>query len=261
MQQHRLILLLLVLVSISSNAADYLNWQSTNYIQQAFNEIALKNEYRETDQRVLKWTQPIRYRFEYHHMPKNPIVENVFIAHLEHLQSITNHPIINVSNQPRQKANLTIHFTRDEQYGSVIRKVTTTNVKDIERDSNCMGTFSQSKSNQIIEGTVIIPTDHAYSRGLLVACVVEETTQLMGLPNDSDWVNPSIANDASRIELLTGLDYIMLKILYHPSLKAGMPYSQNQRIIKSIIKELEQSGEIRNAAKKVNQQGLYPLLN
>ncbi len=124
-----------------------------------------------------------------------------------------------------------------------------------------MGSFALNAQNQIEQAVVIIPVDHVYSRGLLVACIVEETTQVMGLPNDSDWVNPSIANDASRIELLTGLDYLLLKILYDSNLKAGMPLSQSQPIIKKIISDLQKNHQIKNAQHEVNKTGLYPLLN
>ena len=240
---------------------EYTAWQNIDYIQKAFNEIALKNEYRKTQLKVLKWQAPIRYQFFYHNMPKNPIVEGVFNAHLEHLRQITNHPIIQLQANSRVQPNLKIHFTRDADYGKVIQKETKTTVKNIERESNCMGSFKKNRNNEIYNATVVIPTDHVYSRGLLVACVVEETTQIMGLPNDSDWVNPSIANDASRIELLTGLDYLFLKTLYNKKLKAGMPFQENQHVIRAYLEQLRTSGEIERAARKVNQSGLYPLLN
>ncbi len=41
-------------------------------------------------------------------------------------------------------------------------------------------------------------------------------------PNDSDWVSLSMANDKSVLDLLTGLDYLLLKILYDNRLHAGM---------------------------------------
>jgi hypothetical protein len=50
--------------------------------------------------------------------------------------------------------------------------------------------------------------------GLLPACIVEELAQAMGLPNDSGLVNPSVANDKSVLELLTGLDDFMLRIIF-----------------------------------------------
>ena len=236
-------------------------WQNPAYIQKAFNEIALKNEYKKTNMAVLKWKHPIRYQYIYHEMPKNPLVESVYEAHLEHLHQITGHPFHHLATNSKIKPNLTIHFTRDESYGRVIKEHTKSKVKNIERESNCMGSFSRNRKNEITSAVIIIPTDHVYSRGLLVACVVEETTQIMGLPNDSDWVNPSIANDASKIELLTGLDYLFLKILYDKRLSIGMPFKQNQEVIKTVVRELQRAGEIKAAARKVNQLGLYPLLN
>ena len=83
----------------------------------------------------------------------------------------------------------------------------------------------------------------------------------MGLPNDSDWVHPSIANDATKGELLTGLDYIFLQILYDPNLKAGMSKIQSQPIIRQVIQEMEQSNIIQRAHIQVNQSGLYPFIN
>jgi hypothetical protein len=51
--------------------------------------------------------------------------------------------------------------------------------------------FKHNKQSELISVLVIIPVDHAMSHGLLPACVIEELTQAMGLPNDSDWVIPS----------------------------------------------------------------------
>ncbi|BCN92592.1 hypothetical protein THMIRHAM_03770 [Thiomicrorhabdus immobilis] len=235
-----------------------LNWQNPAYIQKAFNEIALKNEYQKTDQRIIKWLQPIHYRFEYHHVKTNPMVENLFNTHLRHLSEITQHPIFPTEDTP---PNLIIHLTADNEYAQVIKRFTASKVANIERDSNCMGSFKTNRHNEIVEAQIILPLDHVFSRGLLVACVVEETTQIMGLPNDSDWVNPSIANDASKVELLTGLDYILLKILYDKQLHAGMAFEQSQPIIRKRISALKDADEIKNANHQVNKSGLYPLVN
>ncbi|WEJ63034.1 DUF2927 domain-containing protein [Thiomicrorhabdus lithotrophica] len=234
-----------------------LNWQNSNYIQKAFNEIALKNEYRKTAQRILKWQKPIRYAFHYHQMPKNTLVEELFDAHLKHLADITQLPI----SKSAQANNLTIHLTSDKHYGKVIKKFTHTSVKNIQRDSNCMGSFKTNSKNEIISAEIVLPVDHVFSRGLLVACIVEESTQVLGLPNDSDWVHPSIANDASKVELLTGLDYMLLKILYDPQLKAGMNRAKSQPIIRQLIEKFERAGIIEKAHIQVNQSGLFPFVN
>lgn len=264
-----LCLLLLVLPTAQANQASLLQgideWQSPSYIQKAFNEIALKNEYQKTQHRILKWQTPIVYQFIYHDLPQNLDLETLFKKHLKHLHLITQHPIqaltdINTSQLPAQP-NLLIHLTRDINYARVIQQVSRTTVKSLARESHCMGTFRKNGQGAIEQGVIIIPVDHVYSRGLLVSCIVEESTQLMGLPNDSDWVNPSIANDASKVELLTGLDYLFLKILYNPKLKVGMPMSLSQPIIKQIIDELRNEGMIEKAQQEVNRHGLYPILN
>ncbi len=254
-------LILLSTQSLSMQEASLKQWQNKQYIQSAFNEIALKNEYRSTDQRVLKWKKPIRYKFVYHNMKTNPLVERLFDAHLSHLQNITGHSIQPHKASHKGKANLSIHLTPDIDYEKVIQAVSKNQVKNIAKKSHCMASFKRNTKNAIVEAQVVLPVDHVFSRGLLITCIVEETTQILGLPNDSNWVNPSIANDASKIELLTGLDYLLLKILYDKSLKAGAPYPQNQQAIKRVIKRLESDGEIKHASKTINQTGLFPLLN
>jgi hypothetical protein len=252
--------------SSSNELPSTIEWQSPNYIQKAFNEIALKNEYRKTQQRIIKWQKPILYKFVYHNLPQNSVVESLFNKQLQHLQTITQHPIQLISEQKsistkQQMPNLLIHLTKDADYGRIIQQVSKSGVKNIERESNCMGSFALNVQNQIEQAVVIIPVDHVYSRGLLVACIVEETTQIMVLPNDSDWVNPSIANDASKIELLIGLDHLFLKILYDSNLQSGMSFTQSQPIINKIISRLQKNHLIKNAQHEVNKAELYPLLN
>ncbi|WP_051640618.1 DUF2927 domain-containing protein [Thiomicrorhabdus sp. Milos-T2] len=234
------------------------DWQTPQYILKAFQEIALKNEYKKSNKRIVKWQQPIRYRFDYQKLKRNQLVETLFKTHLKHLADITG---LNIQPAINSDANLIIYLTTDKTYADVIHRFTRSTVKNIAKDSNCMGNYKTNKQNEITQAEVVLPVDHDYSRGLLVACVVEETTQVLGLPNDASWVNPSIANDDSKIELLTGLDYIFLKLLYDSKIKAGMSQLQSQRILKKEITKLINSGVVKNAAKTVNSKGLYQLVN
>jgi len=234
------------------------DWQTPQYILKAFQEIALKNEYKKSNKRIVKWQQPIRYRFDYQKLKRNQLVETLFKTHLKHLADITG---LNIQPAINSDANLIIYLTTDKTYADVIHRFTRSTVKNIAKHSNCMGNYKTNKQNEITQAEVVLPVDHDYSRGLLVACVVEETTQVLGLPNDASWVNPSIANDDSKIELLTGLDYIFLKLLYDSKIKAGMSQLQSQRILKKEITKLINSGVVQNAAKTVNSKGLYQLVN
>ncbi|MBD3612109.1 MAG: DUF2927 domain-containing protein [Hydrogenovibrio crunogenus] len=234
------------------------DWQNIKYIERAFIEVALKNEYRQTDMRLIKWGVPIRYQFSYLGLPNNPFIENLAVTHLKQLHTITNHPI----NQATagQSANLQIIFTKDQHYQEAIHRYIQKESKALSRKSNCSASFQLNRQHEIIGANVVIPVDYVMSRGLLPACIVEETTQIMGLPNDSDWVFPSIANDKSQLDLLTGLDYILLKLLYSPSLKPGMNLQQIRPILRSLLHQWKIAKLIQNASQKVKESGLYPLI-
>ena len=260
-QQWILLLVLLTAIPLANSNSNSQPWQNPSYIQKAFNEIALKNEYRRTEGRILKWQAPIRYQFVYHNIKKNTMIEQLFNTHLQHLQAITGHPI--KKHQPYHigQANLLIHLTPDTHYEQIIQTTSPDANKNLARNSHCMAGFKRNKKNIITQAQVVIPVDHVFSKGLLVTCIVEETTQILGLPNDADWVNPSIANDATKIEFLTGLDYLFLKILYDKNLPVGLPYPQNQKIIQRVIQKLNANGEIKHASRTINQMGLFPEIN
>jgi hypothetical protein len=86
----------------------------------------------------------------------------------------------------------------------------------------CFGIYSVNSHSEIVRAVIGIPTDRAASAGKLRACVVEEMTQVLGLPNDSDEVFPSIFNDSSIDDELTELDRMLIRLLYDPALPPGM---------------------------------------
>ena len=252
----------LLFFSTTPQAQNLNAWQDSNYIERAFIEVALKNEYSKTDLRIVKWQHPIRYQIQYLHIKRYPIAEALLKAHFEDLESYTHLPIDPANGHP---PNFRVIFTKDRYFKQVIAHYAHSRVQDVDKKANCMGTFQTNRQHEIINATVVIPVDHALAHGLLPACIVEENTQVLGLPNDSDWVNPSVANDASKIDLLTGLDYIMLKILYdptiHPTLKAGMPLKTSRPIIRQRIRELKKRGKIKRASQIVNRGELARMGN
>ncbi|MEQ8321774.1 MAG: DUF2927 domain-containing protein [Rhodospirillales bacterium] len=69
------------------------------------------------------------------------------------------------------------------------------------------------------------------------ACLLEEITQAMGLPNDSDLVTPSIFNQKSTSETLSPSDTVLIKTLYDKRLPAGTPRRDALRIGRDIMSE------------------------
>lgn len=138
-------------------------------------------------------------------------------------------------------------LTKKSYYKLAISRYTNTKIKDLGTQSNCLLHFKHNKKFKLTNALVIIPVDHAMRYGLLPACVVEELTQAMGLPNDSDWVSPSITNDKSVLDLLTDLDYLLLKILYDNHLHAGMSAKISSPLVDKILIDFERRDMIESS--------------
>jgi hypothetical protein len=69
------------------------------------------------------------------------------------------------------------------------------------------------------------------------ACIHEEITQAMGLPNDHPDVRPSIFNDDQEFALLTVHDEWLLRLLYDPRLEPGMEAATVRPILQGILAE------------------------
>ena len=113
---------------------------------------------------------------------------------------------------------------------------------------------------EIVYAGIIIPVAQARSRGKLVACIVEEITQVLGLPNDSDTAYPSIFNDHTPEDLLSTLDVVLLQLLYEPELKPGMTKTQVKPIVRKILKRYQETGVLKRAPNTTQQAPLCQLI-
>jgi len=250
--------LLMTQFIVNATAVD---WHQANYIVDSFFEIALKNEYLEKGQSVRKWpANGIRYHYV-HRVADNRFHEELTELHLGHLQMITGLPIKPAKSS--KDASLLIVFSREESLKNDLQQFfdmrSASEREDFFRHSVCLGRFSTNADGAIQKAVVIIPVDRARGRGKLVDCIVEELTQVLGLPNDSDKVFPSIFNDRSIDHLLSGLDYILLKILYDQRLRIGMNKAEALPVVQSIVTGLIKSGLVESADSQVHSGGLYPL--
>lgn len=248
--------LLSMLFVVDATATD---WHRANYIVDSFFEIALKNEYSGKGQIVRKWpTTGIRYHYV-HRVMDNRLHEELTELHLHHLQMITGLSIKPVKNIT--EASLVIVFSREDSLKDDLQSFfAMRSTKEREyffKHSVCLGHFSIHADGSIRKAAIIIPVDRAMARAKLVDCIVEELTQILGLPNDSEKVFPSIFNDRSTDHLLSGLDYILLKILYDQRLHAGMSKSAAMPVVQSIVTGYIQSGLIDSADRQVQSGELY----
>lgn len=192
-----------------------------------FDAIAFHNEVRYVaNPRVTKWVRAIR-AFKQFDTRITPATESFLDKHMARLAHVTGLDISYVDKAAA--SNFLIIFTQRAKYiATALKHVKPDGMpRDIGRRlgaTNCLGVYTvQPKTAELERAVVVIPVDYVRSRGLLTRCIVEETTQSLGLPNDSDDANPSVFNDRSRLTDLSAHDLLLLRLLYHPDLPVGMP--------------------------------------
>jgi hypothetical protein len=247
-----LLALLLLLAGHTSHANE--RWQSDSYLVESFMAIAMEREYGEAKQTgFARWQQPIRLQL-INESGDKPLQAEVVKVQAAHLARITGHPISMVTAKP----NLTLIMTDYSKMKSWANRTmgNDPSVNIALKEGLCLANFATNPQHEISRATIIIPVDYSRAKGRFLDCVVEEFTQVMGLPNDSDKVFPSIFNDNSIDSFLTGLDYVLLKMAYHPALKPGMRSDEIRAALPAALADLRAKGEIREANRRVQQQSL-----
>jgi hypothetical protein len=232
-----------MLVCLNTHGASQ-PWQKTAFITNSFFEVALGSEYGNAALKVRKWDRPLRIFVE--HQVSDKALHNALLnAQLKDLRRITKLDIRRVKIQ--SQANIRYYFTSQKKLPALVQSVSGKGTVKHLNTAVCLATIRTGKNGSIQSAAVFIPVDQARMHAKLVSCIVEEITQVLGLPRDSDAVFPSIFNDRSTNDYLTGLDVVLLKILYNPKIKTGMMKSTLKPLLKNIIAAMRVSGEIQQS--------------
>lgn len=254
-------LLLMSALSFSAQA-ESAHWQQTDYILNSFNDITLNREHGGHSGQVNKWLQPIRYQID-DRTGDQALHQRMVSDHLYHLASITGLDIKPAAASDR--ANLRINFASEQDLDHSLSRdfglSDDTLRHQIIHDSVCLARVKASTEGEIKSAGVIIPVDRARAHGKLMSCIVEELTQVLGLVNDSNKVFPSIFNDRSFNDFLSGLDYILLKLLYEPEIGAGMRRDELEQQLRLILSRPASQSLIDSAEQAVRQHSLENWLN
>jgi len=197
-------------------------------------EIVFGSEFvGEDSESVRKWTAPLRVAI-YAREPERyrALVEPV----LQQLRELTGLDIRLVDRSaPAQNAYVLI-LGRDQFYAYAQSHLSPGKNPRTNTYLDCFGVFAAGRDGVITELTAVIPefVDDATKR----ACVIEEVTQALGLPNDSFGVRPSIFNDDDEYQDLTWQDELFLRILYDARVRPGMTRRAFESLAKRIVDEL-----------------------
>ena len=93
----------------------------------------------------------------------------------------------------------------------------------------------QKPVGTLIGAAIVVNTERDMAR--VNHCLLEELTQTLGFSNDTDLLRPSIFSDNDYLIDLSRSDEIVVRSLYDPRLKPGMPKAEALKIAPTIIRE------------------------
>ncbi len=112
--------------------------------------------------------------------------------------------------------------------------------EEMARESACMFlySFDRGRIKRTKEGLIIISPE-ALEGDEVSSCILTGIAGVLGLENESDLIRPSILSGRQHeMGRLSINDRILIRTLYDPRLRSGMPRTQALRIARKVITEL-----------------------
>lgn len=236
----------------ASNSAQP-HWQNKHYIEHSFYDIALRGEHQVVEPVIKKWQKPLLV-WATSTIGNTHEQYTLLNSHLTKLTEITHLPIQPTQNA--RQANVRVFFTTEHQAPDIVAREISLNAVQHLKHSICLGHIRYNRRAEITRATIVIPVQRAQAHGKLTSCIIEELTQMLGLINDSKIVHPTVFNDTTTNDMLTGLDYLLLKLLYSPEIKTGMTINQAAPLVQKRLRRWEQTGLINQAEVLINRARL-----
>ncbi len=203
---------------------------------------------------VKKWTGPLRIAlrsFEEETVSENgaevlrlrqvQVKKSHFRFTKKHLNSLVRATGLKTEDSKKtdEPPNFMINFVpRSQMANPYLAKADPKLLRKLAAEGGCFFLmWADNKTGSITKAVIVVNVERLLIR--INHCLLEEMTQSLGLPNDSNKITPSIFSDRSRRTELTRSDQILLQTLYDSRMKAGMPKWQALDLARVIIGELD----------------------
>lgn len=184
-----------------------------------FSQVVFAPDYdsRRTDY-LAKWTSPLRINLvgENAEAQREPVKSQA-----EALSKLTGLDIAVVSES--KPSNVTIYFTTaekmDELAGAAMEN--RSSIKSALLTNGCASYYDKDAGYRITRARIFVHTGEDVTT--LKSCISQQMTHILGMPNNSDLIQPSIFNAGVQLRQMTTLDLKIVRTLYTPTLIPGMP--------------------------------------
>ncbi len=192
---------------------------------------------------LAKWETPIRAALI---GTERPDYRKAAQSHLADLSALTG---LEISETAPDRANLLVFFADDPfQAARRHRALYANRIADarsfdallarMELSATCFGfLWGGWPSGKGIDFSVVFIRTGRGAR-TVQGCLVQETTQILGLMNDLDSGADSVFSDSGRQVELTAQDRLMIGLLYDPRLQPGMGWAEAEPLARAALRDL-----------------------
>lgn len=204
----------------------YLEGFTTEQVVTYFAEVVLNAEYSSGDGNVhvvQKWSGPIRYMIHGEATQRDrEKLEALFAG----LNAIEGFPGIEAAPMPIA-ANMTLNFYNRADFQTYFGRIV--NYEDAD---GAVEYWYYNETNQIHNATVGYRTDiDQYTRN---SVLLEEVINGLGVTDTNLRVDSITYQGFSQTQELSEMDWLILRLLYHPDIKCGMNLEQCRAVIEKL---------------------------
>ncbi|MDJ0896202.1 MAG: DUF2927 domain-containing protein [Alphaproteobacteria bacterium] len=212
------------------------NLAPVSVLAESFAQIAFELEWPRAQYRHLrKWDGPVRVVM----LGPTALGHGPFVD--EHLAKLSRLTGLDIARVPTTEPhNLRIYFVTSPEMPAIaeFHNIEPRLFERVAGKSACMYAFTTDQRRAISQGIAILATD--FGSEYVRACIIEETTQLLGLPMDNELIQPSVFSNEGLLDRLSINDQLLVRALYDPRLPVGMERGPAQLVAHRVIAELWQ---------------------
>lgn len=199
-----------------------------------FKEIAVNEEHDDSPDKIIKWTEPMSL-----YIMKDGEFNSQVSTIKNTINKINNlikgeFKIQLIDNQP--KSNAVIFLLEKDEVELLVPSL----FEVIEEESAGLTLIEyDSTSYEITRAKIFIDTNESLE--YQESTILKGLTQSIGLMNDSEKYSNSIFYENKALDSINILEYSkmdidIIKMLYHPKMKAGLSHKKAEKVIKQILK-------------------------
>lgn len=212
------------------------NKSSVDEISDYFIEVVFGDEYAALSSKpkvISKWSGIIGISLQGR---TNKKLAALASKHLNYLSNITKLRFKQVKpSDPMQSINI-IFLKKEEMFAIKGAGIDPRVVKKLAQSGGCYFMAFHKPPRRIVKAIIAVNIERPM--GLTDSCILEEITQSLGLPNDSNNLRPSIFSDLDHETKLSRNDEIIVRTLYDPRMIAGTNETQARAKAIEVISEL-----------------------